>query len=109
MATFLQDGDVLDVTFESAAVAGEVVVLGDNLVGVVKRPVVAGDVAGVAVTGVYRFPKSGEVIAAGDLCYWDTENERVTITTGTGSTYLLGKAIAAAGAEDTTVDVRLSQ
>ena len=46
-------------------------------------------------------------ITAGANVYWDAGNE-VATTTSSGNT-LMGKAIAAAGDDDSTVRVRLSQ
>jgi predicted RecA/RadA family phage recombinase len=87
--------------------SGDVVVQGD-LVGVVLRPLAAGELGALAVDGVFDFSKSTPVVfTVGQILYWDdTNNIVVTIATGNKQ---VGKVVRAAAAADTTVRVRLSQ
>jgi predicted RecA/RadA family phage recombinase len=108
-AIFVQEGGAVDYTPSSAVAAGDVVVQGD-LVGVAVRPIPASTLGGLAVWGVFDFPKAagtGKAIAAGKKVYWDATNKQATETTS-GNTFL-GKTVTAVGDSDTTVRVRLSQ
>ena len=55
MASYVQDGDLLDYTPGSAVAAGEVVVIG-SLVGVAPRAIAANALGALAVEGVYEIP-----------------------------------------------------
>lgn len=55
MASYVQDGDVLDYTPAAAVAAGEVVVIG-ALVGVAPRPIAANVMGALAVEGVFEIP-----------------------------------------------------
>lgn len=106
-ATYVQEGELIDYTPGSAIAAGEVVVQGD-LVGVVARPLAAGELGALLVWGVFDIAKNTNVsYAAGTILYWDDTNNVVT-TTATGNKQI-GKAVRAAATADTTVRVRLSQ
>jgi len=103
-ANFIHDGNSIDYT-----PAGDVVIQND-LVGIAKQPIAAGVPGALAVVGVFEVPKptgAGTAIAVGAKVYWDATNSQAT-GTATGNTYM-GKAIAAAGDDDATVRVRLSQ
>jgi len=109
MATFVHDGNTIDYTPATDVAAGDVVVQGE-LIGVAKVPIPADKLGALAVTGVFDLPKAtgtGEAIGAGANVYWDEANQQAT-TTATGNK-LIGKTVAAAGDDDTTVRVRLSQ
>jgi predicted RecA/RadA family phage recombinase len=111
MATvnFVQTGDSIDYTPATAVDAGDVIVQND-LIGVASVDIAASALGALAVTGVFDFPKdtgSASAIAAGKTVYWDENNEVATETAG-GNTSL-GKSVKAAGDDDTTVRVRLSQ
>ena len=108
-ATFVQDGSSIDYTPASDVAAGDVVVQND-LVGIAKQPIAAGALGALAVVGVFEVPKAtgaGTAIGAGAKVYWDAANSQAT-SSATGNTYM-GKAVAAAGDDDATVRVRLSQ
>ena len=51
----------------------------------------------------------GEAITAGSKVYWDVADAVAKTDDETGANKLIGKTIAAAGDDDTTVRVRLSQ
>jgi len=109
-AKFVHDGNAIDYTPGSAASAGDVVVQGE-LVGVAKLDIAANALGALAVSGVYDFPKTagvGEAITAGSKVYWDVADAVAKTDDESGANKLIGKTIAAAGDDDTTVRVRLS-
>ena len=113
MATtiFVHDGNSIDYTPSSAVSAGDVVVQ-DELVGVAKLDITANALGALAVAGVFDFPKTagvGEAIATGSKVYWDEVEQVAKTDDETGANKLIGKTIAAAGDNDATVRVRLSQ
>ena len=74
MVEFVHAGNAVDYTPGADVVAGAVVVL-EDLVGVVKRSIKAGELGALSVVGVFDFPKetgSGKAIAAGKKVYWDS-------------------------------------
>jgi len=106
-AIFVQEGDAVDYTPGTDVASGDVVVQGD-LVGVAPRPIPANTSGGLAVEGVFDFPKStagGSGIAVGTVVYWDATN-KVATATSTGNKQL-GRTVLAAADADTTVRVRL--
>jgi len=109
MAKFIQSGDAIDYTPTADVPAGAVVVL-EDLVGVTKLDIKAGELGALAVTGVFEFPKAtgaGSAIAAGTKVWWDaTVKQATTVALAQG---YLGKAVKAATDADATVRVRLSQ
>jgi predicted RecA/RadA family phage recombinase len=106
-ATFISDGKYIDHTPAGALASGDVVVQGD-LVGVVQRPLAAGELGALAVDGVFDFAKNtGVAYTVGTILYWDDTNNVVT-TTATGNKQI-GKVARAAASADTTVRTRLSQ
>jgi len=110
-AVFVQEGQQIDYTPGADVAAGEVVVQGD-LVGVARTPIAAGQLASLAVAGVFDFAKqagAGVAFSAGDKVYWDAANKVAVTTDGGGVNKLAGKAVRAAADNDTTVRVRLSQ
>jgi predicted RecA/RadA family phage recombinase len=110
-ATFVQTGNVIDYTPSAAVSAGDVVVQGD-LVGVAKHDIAADDLGGLAVAGVFDFPKATGVdtaLAVGTTVYWDESVGVITDTDDTGANKAVGKTVAAAGDSDAAVRVRLSQ
>jgi len=110
-AQFVHDGNSIDYTPGSAVTAGDVVVQGE-LVGVAKLDIEANALGALAVTGVFDFPKAtgaGSAIAAGANVYWDVADTEAREDSESGSNKLIGKTIKAAGDDDTTVRVRLSQ
>jgi len=113
MTRFIHDGNSIDYTPNSAVTAGDVVVQGE-LVGVAKLDIAANALGGLAVVGVFDFPKAGGAVvtfAAGANAYWDAANSTAVATSGdpAGTNKLIGKVVKAAADADTTVRVRLSQ
>ena len=114
LVKFVQEGASIDYTPGVAVAAGDVVVQND-LVGVAQQPIAANALGALAVTGVFDFPKdtgSASAIAAGKKVYWD-EDEEVATESEVGAGYVdnpyLGKTVQAAGDDDETVRVRMSQ
>jgi predicted RecA/RadA family phage recombinase len=105
MASFVQDGCVIDYTPSSAVAAGAVVVLND-LVCVAPVAIAANALGAVAVDGVWALPKASGAIGQGAIVYWDSTNSNIT-TTST-SNKRAGKASAAAVSGDTTVNVLIN-
>jgi predicted RecA/RadA family phage recombinase len=108
-AVFVHEGQTIDYTPTADIAAGEVVVQGD-LVGVARLDIPAGNRGALAVEGVFDFAKAtgtGTAIAVGAIVYWnDAANQATTSATGNKQ---LGKCVQAAGNNDATVRVRLSQ
>jgi predicted RecA/RadA family phage recombinase len=101
----LQGGETVDYTPSSAVTAGDVVVQGE-MVGVAVRDIAANDRGALFKTGNFVCPKattSGSAITAGATLYWDASSEVVTTTSGSNKEF--GKAIAAAAATASTVNV----
>ena len=105
---FKSDGDHVDYTPSGAVAAGDVVAQG-QLVGVAERDIAANELGALTIKGVRSFPKhvsSSSAIAAGTKLYWDVADNEVN--TDTANPYL-GKAVLAATATATTVDVLMDQ
>lgn len=110
-ATFKHRGDTIEYTPAADVAAGDVVVQGD-LVGVAVLDIKAGMLGGLAVSGVFEFPKftgTGNAITAGAKLYWNAAGSAVMTTDSSGTYKYVGKAVAAADIAATTVRVRLSQ
>lgn len=105
MASYVQDGDLIDYTPSSAVAAGDVVVLND-LVTVAPRPIAANALGAVAVEGVFSLPKASGAIGQGAIVYWDATAGNIT-TTSSGNKRA-GKAAAAEVSAATTVKVLLN-
>lgn len=76
-------------------------------IGVALVELAASATGSVAMAGVFNLPKlSTDVVAQGDLLYWDNTNKRLTVT-ATSNT-LAGYAFAAAGNGVATVDIALN-
>ena len=106
MASYFQDGDLIDYMPSSAVAAGDVVVLND-LVTVAPRPIAANALGAVAVEGVFVLPKASGAIGQGAIVYWDATNSNITTTAG--SNKRAGKAAYAQASGDATVKVLLNQ
>jgi predicted RecA/RadA family phage recombinase len=103
-ARFVHDGRAIDFFPETDIPAGTVIVQG-SLVGATKVDIGAGHLGTVHVVGVYDVEKSNAAVPLGSKVYWDATAKKAVVA-ATGNT-LLGVAIAAATAEDTSVRVRL--
>ena len=105
-STYRHTGDMIDYTPGSNVSAGDIVVQSE-LVGQVVADTLSGDKGALRVTGVINVPKlSTDVVAIGDVLYWDAGNTRATTTASTHN--IIGKAVEAAGSGVTDVDVMLT-
>lgn len=110
-AVFRQDGASIDHTPGAAVAAGDVVVQGD-LIGVAKLDIEAGRPGALAVEGVFDFPKAtgaATAITSGTSLFWDEAAQQATSDDNAGANKALGKSIADASDDDTTVRVRINQ
>ena len=110
-ARFIHDGSSIDYTPVADVTAGDMVVQGD-LIGIAKLDIAADALGALAVTGVFDVPKTAgvaEAITAGAKVYWDVGDGVAKTDDEAGANKYLGKVIAAAGDNDTTVRVRLEQ
>jgi len=110
-AIFRHDGAAVDHTPGAAVSAGDVVVQGE-LIAVAKLDIAANQLGALAVQGVLDFPKAtgvGTAISAGANVYWDVADVEAKEDSETGANKLIGKTVAAAGDNDATVRVRMSQ
>ena len=113
-ATFLQAPGTIDHTPASELAAGAVVVVG-NIIGITKTIIPANEMGTINVEGQFRVVKKTGSVAKGDILYWDVDGDPVGGTAGSGAAStvrasgdkVLGHAVAAAGANDETVDVEL--
>lgn len=104
MASYVQDGDVIDHTPASAVAAGEVVVIG-SLVAVAPRPIAANALGALSVEGVWEMPcASGATGAQGSAINWYAVSGVAHASTGVAA----GKLAKARLADDTTVHVILN-
>ena len=103
---YVQKGDVLTYTAVAAVAGGTVVLIGKRI-AVVLGDIAAGASGTVQVTDVWNIAKlATDVVAQGDLLYWDAANNRLT-TTAAGNT-LAGYAAAAAGNGVATVSIKIN-
>ncbi|MFH1496815.1 MAG: DUF2190 family protein [Verrucomicrobiota bacterium] len=110
-AKFVQTGHSIDYTPGADVASGDVVVQGD-MVGVAKLDIKANALGALAVDGVFDFPKAtgeGKAITAGTTLYWDAAEGVAKADAEAGANKLIGKAVKAAGDDDATVRVRMSQ
>ncbi len=110
-ATFRHEGAAIDYTPGAAVAAGDVIVQGD-LIGVANADIPANTLGALAVEGVFDVPKAsgvGTAISVGSIVYWDAGAKEATTSSAAGANKELGKTVAAAGDNDTTVRVRVSQ
>lgn len=76
-ATLHKEGDVIDITPESAVTAGDVVLVG-TIPCIAPRDIAAGAKGSVYVGKIWKIPKDTSVFAQGDAWYWDVDGTPVT-------------------------------
>lgn len=106
MKNAVGDGMTLEFTAGAAITSGDIVQVGDQLVIAVND--VANGEQGVGRTkGVYNLPCLGtDVVGQGDSLYYDSGNNRLTLT-ASGNQWA-GTAWAASGNGVTTVDCNIN-
>jgi len=104
---YVMSGDVMDYTAGSAVSNGQVILVGKRI-GVALTAIAAGATGALRMDGVFVIAKlSTDVVAQGDLLYWDNTNSRLT-TTASGNTQA-GYAFAAAGNGVGTVQININE
>lgn len=88
----LNEGDYINYTAGSDITAGDVVVIGDNLVAIATSDIASGAVGALAVRGVFDVVIKNESFTAGDAVYWDEDGNPYNGTEGTGAATATGSA-----------------
>jgi predicted RecA/RadA family phage recombinase len=105
--TYKQDGDVIGVVAAAAIASGDMVKQG-AFIGVALGDAAIGETAQVKLNGVFSVPcLSTDVVAQGDLLYFDVADGWVKLDDETGANSLAGKAFASKAAAITTVEIKL--
>jgi predicted RecA/RadA family phage recombinase len=105
MASYVQNGSLLDHTPAAAVAAGDVVVIG-SLVAVAPRAIAAGSVGALAVEGVFDLPvATGATGAQGSAISWYAVSGVAHASTGVAA----GKLAKPRLVGDTTVQVLLNR
>lgn len=110
-AVFIQQGAVIDHTPVADIEPGAVVVQGE-LVSVARLAIKAGRLGGLAVEGVFSFPKAvgvGTALTTGADVFWDVAAQEATTNDAVGANKKIGRVVKDAGDNDTTVRIRMSQ
>lgn len=110
-AKFVQDGKYIDYTASADISAGDVVVIG-ALVGVANGAIASGKTGAIATEGVFEVEKDDAAISAGAVVYWTGSKATASADNGASgdsqvSYVVMGKAVAAADANDASVRVML--
>jgi predicted RecA/RadA family phage recombinase len=115
-AIYRADGESIPYTPVAAVSAGQVVVLGNDLVAIAKLDIAAGELGCLATTGRFDGVKDASVFAVGDSLYWDADGNPVGGVAGSGAFSsdpavgpYSGQVLAAALTGGATVDFRLLQ
>lgn len=77
------DQDQIKVEAIADLKAGDVLVVGANVIGIVLLDTATGQLANVATSGVWEMLKGTGTITPGVAVYWDATNKVVTATAGT--------------------------
>lgn len=87
-------GPTIPYTPETAKLAGDVIEIGDNLVGVVVTEIAAGELGALELGGIWAFKKVTGAAAQGNDFYWDNDGNPAVGTAGSGAAtadWLAGK------------------
>ena len=105
MASYVQDGDLLDHTPAAAVGAGDVVVIG-SLIGVAPRAIAANSLGALAVEGVWEMPvATGATGAQGSAINWYAVSGVAHASTGVAA----GKLAKPRLVGDTSVHVLINK
>jgi predicted RecA/RadA family phage recombinase len=105
LAQFIHHGESVDYKPSSDVAAGDIVVL-NTLIGVAKRDIKANTLGALHLVGVFDVDKVlADTFAIGEAVYWDEATSKAT--SSAVDTIVLGKAVADAAMNATTVRVRL--
>lgn len=107
MNNYVQPGNSLAVVMPAAKTKGDLVQIGDKLLGVAVDTYTSGSTGQIWTSGVFDIAKTtGQAYAAGAAVWWN--NTTFKLTTSTGAAYLeAGVVVSAAASGDTTARVRL--
>jgi predicted RecA/RadA family phage recombinase len=106
-ATYLHDGQAIDIIPATDIPLGAVVVLG-ALIGVATRAIPAGALGSLCLEGVFQIPRTtGAPIEQGTVLFWDPAQGQVTPDDDGGSRRRFGIAVTSVGATAPTIAVRL--
>ena len=106
-AKYWQRGETIDYTATDDLANGDVVDLSTRI-GVAGNDIATGETGAVHVVGVFEMPKATGAVTVGQALYWDKTAGNITTTAGSAPANTpAGWAVAAAGASDTTVLVKL--
>jgi len=107
MATRKCEGNSMPYTPSSAVTGGDVVVVG-TIVGVAPVDIAANALGSLDIEGIFEVANlTTDVVAAGDVLYWDAGNSRSTKIASTHK--VLGFATTAAGNGVVVVEVKLGR
>ena len=106
MQTYVQKGDVLELTPSADVDAGEGYLFGAALFGVAVDDVTSGSAGRFITEGVVTIAKTSALaIAVGDRVFWDATNSVVNKTTT--AQQCVGVAVEAAANPSSTVKIKL--
>jgi len=107
MATKVNSGDRIDYTPSSAVASGDVIVE-STLVGIALVDIPANELGALSVEGVFDVACLGtDVVAIGDVLYWDAGNTEATLTASTHNVIGVATSASANGVE--SVEVKLAR
>ena len=99
-------GNVITITAAADIASGAMVLIGKR-VGVAVADIKNAATGAVQMVGEFTIAKlSTDVVAQGDLLYWDNTNKRLTTTVGSNT--LAGFATAPAGSGASTVNIKIN-
>lgn len=108
MSTNQKQADAANLTLvapSGGVVSGTAYLIG-SIFGVALKSEAAGEDVVIQTQGVYALPvKSSDVVAQGDVLYWDDTAKELTKTAS--GNYRVGSATGAAGSGITTVNAKL--
>ncbi|MEX0715431.1 MAG: DUF2190 family protein, partial [Planctomycetaceae bacterium] len=84
-AVFVQNSESIDHVPASNVKAGDVIVLGSNLIAITSRDIPANTPAGIATTGIFDVAKDASNITGVSAAYWDADGDPVGGEAGTGA------------------------
>lgn len=107
-ATYVQPGHMIDITGPADVGVGDIIYDDTHsLIFVAADDIPEGKAGAVAIDGVFAIPKAAVAIGQLDDVYWDDDNECVTNVESEGAV-ACGIAVAAAAADDATVNVLIN-
>ena len=101
------DQDQIKVQVTANMIAGDVLAVGTNVIGILLCDALTGELANIATSGVWEMMRtsSSTQLTAGAVAYWDSTNKVVTTTAG--SNLFLGVIVPSITPTNTTCYVQL--